>query len=852
MLGIRQLRNVLLYAAAAALGFGAAAWALNLWHADLRVPFVYEGDALLNIMIVKNIVEKGWYLHTDALGAPAGMMLYDFAVGDNLVCVLIKGMSLFTSDPVLLTNLFFLFTFPLVSLTALFTGRQFGLSAAPALLLSFLYTLLPDHFWRCTTHLFYSAYFLLPPAVLVAWWISSRNLLTERWRVWFSLGVSVLLGCDGVYHPFFACFFFALAAVLAWRRHGGRHALAAVGLIAVIFAAVLLNLTPNILYARKFGPAASGRRYSFESEVAALKIAQLLLPVTGHRIPAFARLKADYNATHPLVSGNDWVSLGSIGGAGFLVLTGWVLFIRRAVAPAGPAPPDGFGALIEDLSIFNVAAVLLATIGGFSALFAVLVTPQIRGYCQISPFIAYFSLLTVALGLEWCARRRVSSRAGVTGFCLALATLGFLGLLDQTGGDSRHDWHALKSIFTSDKRFFDKVQSSLPAGAMVFELPYLPFPEYGTMNQMKDYAPFRPYFHTHGLRWSYGVIKGRSGDVWEQNTAAEAPAAMVTTLRGAGFAGIYVDRSGYVDHGVALEGQLRAALGSDPLPDAKGRFLFFKFSPAAGGEAQAAVALSLAPPRWSGGFYDLEASAGGKANWRWCASTGEMHILNDTATSHTVRLAGLLRCGYERLTHLRIEGAGLDESLVITPGGVALSQQITVEPGIATLRFSCDGDPLPKNSNDSRTLVWRIDDFQMEDSGAKVQMAAPVPLPPPQWSGGFHDLESSADGKTNWRWCASSGEMRILNQSATSRAVRLTALLRAGTEKPTHLKIEGNGLDENLVINLAGVALSRQITVGPGTATLRFSCDGDPLPKNSKDSRTLVWRIDDFQMEQLK
>ncbi len=706
---------MLLYAAAAALGLGAAAWALNLWHADLLVPFDYEGDALLNIMIVKNIVEKGWYLHTDALGAPAGMMLYDFPAGDNLVCAMIKGMALFTSNPVLLTNLFFLLTFPLVSLTALFTARRFGLSAAPALLVSFLYTLLPYHFWRGTTHLYFSAYFLVPPAILMAWWISSGNLLTQRWRIWFSLGVSALLGCNMAYYPFFACFFFLLAAVLAWLRGDRRHALAAAGLIAVISAVLLLNLAPNILYSRKYGAAVSGKRYSFESEIAGLKIVQLLLPVTGHRIPAFARLKANYNATHPLVNENDWVSLGMIGSAGFLVLIGWLLFVRLPVARAGPVSPGDFGALIEDLSVFNIAAVLLATLGGFSAIFAVLVTPQIRGYNRISPFIAYFSLLTVALGLEWVIRRKVSSRARRIGFGAAVAALGLLGLLDQTGADARHDWHALKSKFTSDKLFFARVQASLPVGAMIFELPYEPFPEYGlNIHQMIEYAPFRPYIQTHGLRWSYGVIKGRSGDVWEQNTAAEPPEQMVATLRDDGFAGIYVDRAGYADHGAALEAKIRGALDSEPLSDSKGRFSLFKFPPMAAGKVPATVLLPLPPPEWPVGFYDLETSADGKANWRWCASTGELRILNDTASSRTVRLTALLRAGTDKLTHLKIEGDGLDENLVIHPSGVALSKQISVQPGFATLRFSCDGDPLPKNSGDQRTLVWRMDDFKME------------------------------------------------------------------------------------------------------------------------------------------
>ncbi len=724
--GISWRGEFLIYALAALLAFGAAAWALQLWQADLFVPFDYEGDGLLNIMIVKTIIEKGWYLQTDALGAPAGMMLYDYPAGDNLVCAMIKGMSLFTSDPVLLTNLFFLLTFPLVAVTALFTGRQLGLSAAPAVLISFLYALLPYHFWRGTTHLYFSAYFLVPPAILITWWASSGNLLRHRWRVWFSLGTCVLLGCNMAYYPFFACFFFVLAAIMAWRRRDRRHALMASVLIAVTSAVLVLNLGPNILYAYKYGAPASGRRYSYESEIAGLKIAQLLLPVTGHRIPALARLKANYDATHPLVNENDWVSLGFVGGLGFLILVGWALFIRHPSPLAmgdslgtSSEPPlqESFGLLIEHLSVFNVAAVILATIGGFSALFAVLVTPQIRAFNRISTFIAYFSLLTVALGLEWFARRKVRTRAAAVGFGVALAALGGIGLLDQTGANAQRNWHELKSKFVSDRRFFSEVQADLPAGAMVFELPYAPFPEYGAaINQMIEYSPFRPYLHTHGLRWSYGVIKGRSGDLWTRNTAAQPPEQMLATLRRAGFSAIFLDRSGYADRGAALEAQLQGLLGNHPRSDSQGRFSFFKFPAAAGGPAPALVRLPLVPPEWSGGFYSLETSADGKNNWRWCASSGEVRFSNETSTDRQVRLTALLKSSTEKPVKLHIHGDGPDESLVINPAGAAFSKVVVLRPGITTLRFSCDGVPIPNLTGDSRTLIWRVDDFVMEDA----------------------------------------------------------------------------------------------------------------------------------------
>lgn len=51
---------------------------------------------------------------------------------------------------------------------------------------------------------------------------------------------------------------------------------------------------------------------------------------------------------------------------------------------------------------------------------------------------------------------------------------------------------------------------------------------------------------------------------------------MIKTLTDAGFAGIFIDRLGYTDNGVALEAQLRTLLHSEPITDSHGRYLFFR------------------------------------------------------------------------------------------------------------------------------------------------------------------------------------------------------------------------------------------------------------------------------------
>ncbi len=45
---------------------------------DLRVPFVYRRDALLYSSVIKSTVDHGWFWRNPSLGAPAGLLLYDY------------------------------------------------------------------------------------------------------------------------------------------------------------------------------------------------------------------------------------------------------------------------------------------------------------------------------------------------------------------------------------------------------------------------------------------------------------------------------------------------------------------------------------------------------------------------------------------------------------------------------------------------------------------------------------------------------------------------------------------------------------------------------------------------------
>jgi phosphoglycerol transferase len=87
---------------------------MKLWQAVLRIPFSYSGDTLLNSMLIKGVIDNGWYLHNYFVGMPSGLDMYDFPdpLLNNFNFLIIKLITLFTSNWALRMNLFFFLGFP--------------------------------------------------------------------------------------------------------------------------------------------------------------------------------------------------------------------------------------------------------------------------------------------------------------------------------------------------------------------------------------------------------------------------------------------------------------------------------------------------------------------------------------------------------------------------------------------------------------------------------------------------------------------------------------------------------------------------------------------------------------------
>ncbi len=707
----RALAGLAPYAAAAVLCLAVLAGVMRLWRARLDVPFCNTGDALVSQVWVENALAGGHYYRGARLGAPYGMDLRDFPASEGLHLAVIRALAAGLKDTYTTINVFFLLTFVLTALSSLYVFRTFGVARLPAVVGGLLYAFLPYHFYRGEGHLFLSGYYLVPLTVQVALWAYLGGLATRgRWA--FALAVCALVAVAGVYYAFFGTFFVLLAGLAcAVRERRLRPALAALALAGTTGLVLAASLVPDELYYRAEGRNARvAHRYAFESEVYGLKMAQLFLPVSGHRLPPLRRLKElyDNDPGRPLV--NDFgSSLGVVGTAGFVLLLGSLLF-------RGPSPERS--PLLTGLGVLLVCGLLLATIGGFGSLFAFLVSPQIRCYDRLSIFLGFFALFGVVWALDRLAARvrGPSWRRRLAAYGLSLLVLTG-GLGDQTTPANVPPYAELKREYQSLAEFTGQIEQTLPPGAMVLQLPYCPFPESGPCHEMASYDHFRLFMHSRTLRWSHGAVSGRYGAAVLDELTRRPIDEALDPIAAMGYGGIHIDRRGYADGGQQLEARLRYLLGSEPLVSRDGRDVFFDLRAYAERRRQEcgaeewrrreSAARFPAVVLWGRGFWDEETK--GPERWRWCAARGELQVVNPSGESRRLTIRFGARTCSAGPARLVLSGPLLNEVLTIGTEPRPFRATLDVPPGKHVIALACDGREM---SDAVRSLSFALCDFE--------------------------------------------------------------------------------------------------------------------------------------------
>jgi hypothetical protein len=341
----------------------------------------------------------------------------------------------------------------------------------------------------------------------------------------------------GAYLAFFGCAILAAAGTYTWAAERTWKAAASAALvIGVIVAGGVANHAPTFLYqyenGRNSGPHT---RTPEEADTFGFKLANLLLPVNHHRVYAADQLMHSFTTPErPLETENRTSSLGLVGAIGLVGLLGTLLLPAQRGWPLGP---------LAGLSGFTL---LLGSIGGIGALFAFLISPQVRAYNRVSVYLAFLTLFAVL----WVLDRAFDGRAGWVRRLrpVAFLALAVVGTYDQlniawfahvTPGFRERD-----AAFRADRQFYRQVEAAVPDG-VVFNLPFVPYPEPPPVGTLGPYDQVCGYLHTDTVRWSFGAMKGREVDQWQREVATAPAPEMLRRLALRGFDAVVVDRRGY-------------------------------------------------------------------------------------------------------------------------------------------------------------------------------------------------------------------------------------------------------------------------------------------------------------------
>ena len=297
-----------------------------------------------------------------------------------------------------------------------------------------------------------------------------------------------------------------------------------------------------------------------------------------------------------------------------------------------------------------------------------------------------------------------------------------VGILDATPLGLAPRREEIKAAYDRDAEFIGRIEATLAPGSMVFQLPLLEFPEALTVGKMAAYDPGRAYLHSRTLRWSYGAMKGRFDDAWQKAAVDQPTSAMLRSLALAGFSGIYVDRDGYNDRGVALEADLRRLTGGSPIESGDRRLAFYdlrpfatalreRLGPEGWAEARRAM-LDAVTATWLGGFLGRDDGPDGPIG-RTCGPRGRVRLDNPSDLPRRVELSMELRDLASAPRRVRV---GWPDGAADYPAVGPVLKTLVVPPGGVTLLFSLEGaGPFA----DPKAPTFRVDRFAIAEPGGR-------------------------------------------------------------------------------------------------------------------------------------
>ena len=661
-------------------------------------------DAILSGIYVKGMLENGWFGYFHRMGAPFGGNFLDFPNLDLLLLVLIKGISVFFSEPTQILAIFLICGFYLVFFSCFAVFRFLSFSVLWSMVAAYIFAILPFHFFRGFNHLMLSAYCSVPLWV----WLSLKvyeltdlkALRHDGNRNLIMIGAFTVAGTmSGLYFAFFGMMCVTFSVVLNLVKHRCFSVLKLwAGIACLSLTSAMICIAQNLNYWAANGlNKAVGLRSPIESDLYGLRITQILFPNVRHEVGALQNLSQHYSSSLVPITEANTTAMGLIASIGFVCII-CLLFV-----PYERYKQNSYYLLGR----INLVFVLFATVGGFGVIFAYFVTPQFRGLNRLSVFIAFIAILFLwMLVKDLNLLRRIPAipkkmlEIGASILLIAVVTIDQIPVGARLPTSVTSNPHA-----QSLSDFILEIEARSDPGTMVFNLPYVPFPEAPPKFEEGYNDMMRPIYYSDNLKWSYGSPRGRVGDEWLKLLDALPLSDRIQAVRKSGFSGVFVSRFAYEDRGLAVESELRRQGAIAEFGSEDERYSYFIL------EKEAFP--SMVPNHVSvfgDGFYQEETLE--SETWNWSQKTGEMKLYNFSSgimsATATFALSGI----DTREVAISFNGDVLNTTEVYADRRIAFEEGIELQPGVNVLQLSSSRANV-RLPTDPRRLAFRVFDFKL-------------------------------------------------------------------------------------------------------------------------------------------
>lgn len=530
----------------------------GMW--PLSRPVVYTQDAFQHLALARTADWTGTPGFTTALSAPHGMdWQTSLPTGtERIHVVVLRLFDWLTGDVFVAMNLMVLLGVAATIVVSYLVMRWLGADRVVAAGGAVAFAMSPVLTDRLIAgHLFLFALYPVALGVYLAV-LGSRRWAGGGWRplVVPALAIGVV-ATSSVYYATFSVIVISVVGVVAAVRSADlRRLRVPFAIVGTLALAVVLTLIPDLLARHGSSTAGAFTRSVVDNDRYGLRLSQMLLPLPGSRVPFLARLGDRAYWVDGI--GDYGVNIGLIGLVGLFVV-GWVV-IRRVGRPR-----DRTDEQIGRLAVVVAGAAAFATVGGLGFLLATLGFTQTRVWSRLASFIGFAAIA----GLALVVTRRWGGRPRLGIWVCAIVALSLLEHPLVPGSST------IEERVAADRAVAASLESALPEGASVAELPAVPFPD-----DLGSDRLLAPSLHAGDrLRFSAAGFKGSAAD-WQQGWLRGDVASSVTAAAAAGFDALLVQRSHHLlTDGDAAVREMETASGESAWRSADGSWAWVDLRP---------------------------------------------------------------------------------------------------------------------------------------------------------------------------------------------------------------------------------------------------------------------------------